>query len=537
MSLEVLIILLYLVSMLAIGFLVQRRGGIETSKGYLVANRNVGPVLIAGTLFATFWGGGTLLGGAGAAYGGYLLATIADPWASGVTLLLMALFFVTILRRMKIASLGEMYFIRFGMKGAILASFLSLPTLIFWTSVQILAIGKILNVLIGLPEVESAVLAGAIVIIYTYLGGMLAVIITDNIQMVLILLGLAVLIPTGISYVGGLDVIAANTPDGFWSILPEDDSPSGIGWTVTGIFTWFAAWCGMGLGSLASLDISQRVFCARDDRAARQGLVFGAGLYWVAGLGPIFLGLLGIVMANTGLIDGTLLAQDPELIVPYLAQALLEPWMMAIFVGSLMAAIMSTASSAIFASAAVISTDFIHGSVSDHVRDEKKVLRFTRLLVVAIGLLCIGISFIAPGVYDLMIFGFTLLFACLFWTVVCGLFWKRANAPGAISSMLAGFFTTIAGIVVLSLQEGVLTVVPPDNEWTVIFNFVPTVAAGIAMFGVSLLTQASHPPLPLKDSDGIVLKWPELEQGAGMTLPGRGYRAPVAAAVIVDDDE
>jgi len=65
MTLEILIILLYLAAMLAIGFIVQRRSGVETSKGYLVANRNVGPLLIGGTLFATFWGGGTLPGDAG----------------------------------------------------------------------------------------------------------------------------------------------------------------------------------------------------------------------------------------------------------------------------------------------------------------------------------------------------------------------------------------------------------------------------------------------------------------------------------------
>ncbi|MDO8841602.1 hypothetical protein, partial [Methanocalculus sp.] len=171
MSIEILIITLYLLAMLAIGFIVQRRGNVESAKGYLIANRNVGPFLIGGTLFATFWGGGTLLGGAGAAYNGYLLGTIADPWASGVTLILMAIFFVTLLRRMKIASLGEMYRLRYGKRVAAIATFLSLPTLIFWTAVQILAIGKIINVLVGIPAIESGVIAGLIVIIYTYLGG------------------------------------------------------------------------------------------------------------------------------------------------------------------------------------------------------------------------------------------------------------------------------------------------------------------------------------------------------------------------------
>ncbi|WP_317136450.1 sodium:solute symporter family protein [Methanochimaera problematica] len=512
MGIEVFVIAIYLISMLAIGFIVQRRGSVESAKGYLIANRNVGPVLIGGTLFATFWGGGTLLGGAGAAYQSHLLGTIADPWASGITLLLMAFFFVTILRKMKIASLGEMYYLRYGKRGAAVASILSLPTLIFWTAVQILAIGKILNVMVGLPAFESSLIAGAIVIIYTYLGGMLAVIWTDNIQMVLILIGLAILIPTGIVYVGGMDVIATHTPEDFWSFLPSDASPSGVDWSITGFLVWFAAWCGMGFGSLASLDISQRVFCARDDKSAKQGLALGAGLYWVAGIGPIFLGLLGIVMVQTGLMDPSVLASDPELIIPFLAKELLNPWLMALFVGSLMAAIMSTASSAIFASAAVISTDFVHGAVSDKSREQGDVLRFTRRLVVAIGLLCILISFIAPGLYDLMIFGFTLLFACLFWTLVCGLFWKKANTPGAVASMLSGFLTVLVGGAILSIQSGEITLVPADNEWMIFFTFVPVIMGGIAMFVVSLLTQKSHPPIPLRDSDGNILKWPELEE-------------------------
>jgi len=511
MDIVIIVIAAYLLLMLGIGFYVQRRGGVESASGYLVANKNVGPVLIGGTLFATFWGGGTLLGGAGAAYQYHLLGTIADPWASGVTLLLLAAFFVVILRKLKIASLGEMYYLRFGKRGALVASLLSLPTLIFWTSVQILAIGKLLNVIAGLPAIESGVIAGLIVIAYTYLGGMLAVIYTDNIQMVLIILGLLVLIPTGIVYVGGPDVIAANTPADFWSILPSDSSPAGIGWTITGILAWFAAWCGMGLGSLASLDISQRIFCARDDKAARQGLVFGAGLYWVAGLGPIFIGLLGIVMVNTGLIDPSVLAADPELIVPLLAKELLNPVLMALFVGSLMAAIMSTASSAIFASAAVISTELIHGSLSEKNTDKGDVLKLTRILVVAIGLFCIGISFVAPGLYDLMIFGFTLLFACLFWTIVCGLFWKKANIPGALSSMISGFAVVVAGVIYMSVSAGEIIVVPPDNGWVIFFTFVPVLISGTAMFAVSLMTQKSHPPAPLCDTDGNAVKWPELK--------------------------
>jgi transporter, SSS family len=533
-GIEVIIIAVYLIAMLIIGFLTQKIGS-SSSKGYLVANRNVGAVLIGGTLFATFWGGGTVMGGAGAALDSYNLGTVADPWASGITLIIMALFMVPILLKMKIGTLGEMYRIRFGKRGAYIASILSVPTLIAWTAVQMVAIGKMLSLFIGMDPWVSMILAGGIVIIYTYMGGMLAVIWTDNIQAAIIILGLLVLIPSAICYiavggnlnfavnienfVSGMGIIRDNTPNDFWTLFPsaDPDHPSGIVRNAKGILTWAAAWCGMGLGSLASLDITQRVLTAKNEKAAKGGLLAGAGLYWVAGLGPIFIGLLGIVMMQLDFFTSSelaTLATDSEVIVPMLAQKLLHPLPMAIFVGSLMAAIMSTSSSTIFASAAVISTVLIPGTVGENQSEEadKKAIRLTKILVVIIGVFCILISMLAVSLYDLMIFGFTLLFACLFWAVVCGLFWKKANAPGGIASMIVGISFSILGCLYLSFQSGSLVIVPPDASWEIYFTFVPWLLSGIAMFGVSLLTQKSHPPLPLTDTNGEVLKWSDLEK-------------------------
>ena len=158
------------------------------------------------------------------------------------------------------------------------------------------------------------------------------------------------------------------------------------------------------------------------------------------------------------------------------------------------------------------STLFIKESVSDHAIEQKRILRLTRYLVVGIGAFCIGISLLATGLYDLMIFGFTLLFACLFWAVACGIFWKRANGPGSIASMLTGFGTVIVGSIALSISEGAITIVPPTNEWLIFFTFVPTLLSGIMMFAVTMATQRSHPPRPLKDTDDIILKWPDLKE-------------------------
>ena len=132
---------------------------------------------------------------------------------------------------------------------------------------------------------------------------MLAVVYTDNIQAVMIMLGLIILIPTGIAFVGGFDVLAAATPENFWNLLPNDGAGAvATGFTVDplGIFTWLAGLSGMGFGYLASVELTQRVLCARDTKAARQGLLIGSGMYALAGFFSMMIALIAIVMVSQG---------------------------------------------------------------------------------------------------------------------------------------------------------------------------------------------------------------------------------------------
>lgn len=516
-GIEIVVILLYLLLTLLIGYITQTKSS-TSAKSYLVANRNIGSLLIGGTIFATFWGGGTLMGGAGASYISYNLGTLADPWSSGLTLIIMALFMTSLLLKINIGTLGEMYYIRFGKTGSYLASMLSIPTLIAWTTVQLVAIGKLLNLFIDINPIYSMIIAGLIVIIYTYMGGMAAVILTDNIQAGIIILGLIVLIPTCICYISsnyaeysktitlnnfiyGIYYIKDNIPIDFWSLFPSSDPghPSGITWQegLKSILKWASSLCGMGLGSLASLDITQRILCAKNETVAKKGLIIGTLLYWIAGLGPIFIGLLGIILCNLNLIDEILLYNDPEIIVPYLAKKLLNPIPLSLFIGSIMAAVMSTSSSTIFASAATITTSIFPGSTNENIDilESKKAMKLTKKLVILIGLFCIFLGMFAPNLYTLMIFGFTILFACLFWVVICGLYWNKANTPGCIASMIVGFIASIICCIFASYYCKAFVLIPIGMPlWDICFTFIPWLLSGITMFVVSLLTQKKYPP-------------------------------------------
>ena len=302
-NLILLIVVIYMAAMIAIGYFVQRKGADKSAENYLIANKGVGPLRVGGTVFSTNWCGGVLLGAAGTAYTGYVVSTIADPWATCLTLVLMAIFFCAILRKLKIASLSEMYRLRFGKRGATVATVMCIPSMITWTAANIVALTTIFKLFLDFDPMICAIIAGLIVVLYTYLGGMLAVVYTDNIQAVMIMLGLIILIPTGIAFVGGLDVLTAATPENFWNLLPNDGAGAvATGFTVDplGIFTWLAGLSGMGFGYLASVELTQRVLCARDTKAARQGLLIGSGMYALAGFFSMMIALIAIVMVSQG---------------------------------------------------------------------------------------------------------------------------------------------------------------------------------------------------------------------------------------------
>lgn len=477
--------------MLIIGKIINDR--VETSNDYLVGGRTLPTWLITGTLFATFWGGGTMLGCTGVAFHDGVLGTIADPFGAGLALILMGLFFVSAIRKMNVNSIGEIYALRYNRTVSYLASLMMVPTYIFWTAVQIIAIGKVISILLEVDYTFAIIVSALVVITYTFLGGILAVVWTDTIQMLIIFIGLLILVPKSINFVGGLEAIKESTPEGFWSFVPKDQNL--VGW-----LSYIAAWCGMALGNIPSPDIAQRAFCSKDEKVAKKSAIISGMMYWVIGLIPIFMGLVAITMVKKGLIDPAIFAADSELIIPYMAKLLLSPIALGIFAGSLAAAVMSSASSAIFASAVILSNDLLKPILAYKKiqMSDKMLLLSTRVSVLLIGLLSLLVSFYATSLYDLMIFGFALLFSSLFFPFLLAFHWKSANSYGVTVGMISGFSINVIGCIV----QGTFV---PGPEW--FFTLVPAAVNLFMIVIVSLATKNKCKAKPLTASDGVVLKW------------------------------
>lgn len=477
------IIVLFIGFIILVGVIASKKA--KDSDGYLTANRNNGYILIVGTLFATFWGGGTVLGGSGAAFNDGVIGVIEDPFAAGLALILVGVFFVKSLRKLNLTSVGELYSKRFNKNVSYGASALMIPTYVIWTAVQLLAIGKIANTLFGVNFMLTFLLGSVVVVLYTVLGGLLAVVWTDAIQMIIIFVGLIIIVVVGVNVVGGLDVLSSNTPTEYWNFFPSEGN--GVSWIA-----YVAMWVGMALGNIPSPDIAQRAFIAKDAKTAQKGMITAGLLYWTVGFIPIIIALIGITMINQGLLSPEMISsisEDSELLVPLLAKELLGPIGLGIFAGSLIAAVLSSASTSLFATAVLMSND-IYKPLFMKEENDKLLVYVTRISVVIVGLLAVLIGLVSNNLYDLTIFAFTLLFGILFFPFIFALKSKWINSYGAFSGMIVGFLVNVIGAI--SQQ----TVIPEPWEF---YTFVPAIANCITIIIVSYLTRNIDKPRPFEE--------------------------------------
>lgn len=458
--------------MAVIGVLAARRA--NGCDDFLVAGRDLPLWLCTATLTATWMGAGTVIGAAGAAYEEGLLGVIADPFGAALCLLLAGLFYVRILRRMRLFTVSDFFEIRFGRLAGVLSSVALFALYIGWTAVQFKAFGQVAGSLIGIRPEVGIVCGAIIILIYTAAGGMWAVAMTDAWQVVIVIAGLVVMLCLVVVDSGGVGATFGRLSQEQLRLIPPEGT--GGAW-----LEYLRAWLIIGVGSIATQDLMQRSFAARSERVAQYSAYFAALAYLTFGMIPVLLGLFGSVTLP-GL-------EDPELVVPELAARHLHPIAMVIFVGALLAAVMSSADSALLAPASLLSANLIPYVSPD--ASEGARVRWARLSIPVIGLASVAVALWADNIYDLMLSSFEMPLVCLFAPFTAGIWWPRTNSTGAVSAMLAG-----------------------GAAWLGCWAFAPEWAAELVGLGVSvatlttvsLATARTDTPRPLRDREGNELE-------------------------------
>ena len=240
-------------------------------------------MLSAAALFATWFGSETIFGASSEFLQGGLYRVIEDPFGAALCLLLFGLFFARKLYRMNLLTLGDFFKVRYGRKTELVATVFLAPPYVGYIAAQMVAMGLILNAIAGLELWQGIVASAVVVTLYTYLGGMWAITITDFFQTVIIIGGLVVLsVSLGIK-AGGVSAVINSVPPDYFKFLPDAG--------LKEVVSYAAAWAVLGLGSLPSQDVFQRAMSSRSPDIAVRSCYIAATLYLTIALLPLFISL------------------------------------------------------------------------------------------------------------------------------------------------------------------------------------------------------------------------------------------------------
>lgn len=483
-------IVCYFALIILVGYLMKNKN--KGAEDFLVGGRSFGLFFNAGTLTACGLGGSLLIGVPGTIYSCGIWDSDAR-WGVLVTitgigcLVVLGAFYMRKLWQLKLLSLGDFYYLRFGKTAGIISTVLMSFTFTLWIAVQIVAFAKVGTTLVGIPLNVWIIISMAVICTYTILGGLWAVCLTDIIQVIIVTISILLLTPIVLHMAGGWDSFVVALPKEKLEFLPQDKS-------LHGWLPWLAAWVIIGLGSVASPDLMQRAFSAKTGNIARNSAFCAAGMCY------FFIIVVGILTFATmqlikqGSIETTMISADPELLLPAVFEQIMPAPVVAIFLGATMAAVMSAAATANIALSGVISKNLIKDIFIPQM-SSYGVMQTTRVVILIVGIIGAVVAIGLPSVYFLTSLGFDLILSCMFVPLTLGLYWKKTNGYGATAGMIAGAIVRIIGSGYVNgfTLEGIGT---PTETWYY-FTLSGPIASLIVTVAVSLLTQKKNRPLEL----------------------------------------
>ena len=426
------LVIVYLLVTIGIGLYAGRR--VKTTSDFAIAGRHLPLVMIVTTTFATWFGSETVLGIPAKFVNNGLNGVVEDPFGAGTCLVLVGLFFAGKLYKMTLLTISDYYRERFGRSVEIVCSLIIMLSYLGWVSAQVTALGLVFNLLsANAISIPAGMAIGVVSILaYTLFGGMWSVAVTDFIQMIILVVGLAILAVFAGNMAGGADkVIALAVSRDMFKFLPE---PS-----FKDIVFFFAAAITMMLGSIPQQDVFQRVMSANKESAARQGPVIGGICYILFAFVPMFLVASALIIMPEQ--TAALLKDDPQKVLPTLVLEKMPFVMQVLFFGALLSAIKSTASATLLAPSVTFTENIwrqFRPRTSD--RQELMTMRIT-VLVFSLCVLAYAIYTQGTPIYEMVSGAYQVTLVGAFVPLVFGLYWKKASTQGALFSIVLGLVT------------------------------------------------------------------------------------------------
>jgi len=426
------LVIVYLLVTIAIGLVAAKR--VKNSADFAIAGRRLPLMMIVTTTFATWFGSETVLGIPAKFVNGGLHTVVEDPFGAGFCLILVGLFFAAKLYRMTLLTISDYFRERYGRSVEVVCSLIIMVSYLGWVSAQVTALGLVFHVLSGQAiSIPMGMVIGVVSILaYTLFGGMWSVAVTDFIQMIILVGGLAILAVFASHMAGGADkVVNLALSRDMFRFLPEPNFKD--------IVFFIAAAITMMLGSIPQQDVFQRVMSADSTRSATRGPVIGGIFYILFAFVPMFLVTSALVIMPEQ--AEALLQDDPQKVLPTLVLEKMPFIMQVLFFGALLSAIKSCASATLLAPS-VTFVENIWRQFRPHMGDkqELKTMRITVLVFSALVLLY-AIKMQGTSIYEMVSGAYQVTLVGAFVPLVFGLYWKKASTQGAIFAIVLGLLT------------------------------------------------------------------------------------------------
>jgi SSS family solute:Na+ symporter len=426
------LVIAYLLVTIAIGLVAAKR--VKTSADFAIAGRHLPLAMIVTTTFATWFGAETVLGIPAKFVNSGLNGVVEDPFGAGSCLILVGLFFAGKLYRMNLLTISDYYRERYGRSVEVICSIIIMVSYLGWVSAQVTALGLVFNLLSGgVISMPWGMTIGVVsVLAYTLFGGMWSVAITDFMQMIILVVGLAVLAVYAGDQAGGADkVIALAVSQDLFKFLPEPN--------MKDILFFLAAAITIMFGSIPQQDVFQRVMSANSLNAATKGPIIGGICYILFAFVPMFLVVSALIIMPEQ--AAQLIEEDPQKVLPTLVMTQMPFIMQVLFFGALLSAIKSCASATLLAPS-VTFTENIWRQFFPHQGDKQSLLamRVTVLVFSALVLLY-AIQMQGSSIYEMVSGAYQVTLVGAFIPLLFGLYWAKATTQGAILSIALGLST------------------------------------------------------------------------------------------------
>lgn len=414
----------YFIAMLAVGVYFQRRQtGLDD---YFVGGRAMNSGHIGLSVVATDVGGGFSigLGGLGFVMGlsaSWLLFTgLVGAWLAAVVLVPRV---KTLGTAHSHRSFPDFLAHRFGEPTRLVAALVSAVGYAGFTGSQLLAGGKLASAAFDINLTTAVLTMSLVIVVYTALGGLQAVVYTDTVQWGILFIGLIALgLPLGYSAVGGWTGLRAALPPEFFS-LGNVTGLQVATWMVTIVPIWFVA-----------MTLYQRIHASKDVATAKRAW-FMAGLLEYPAMAFIgaTLGMFARVLYPT---------VDPEMGLPLLIRDVLPVGATGLVLAAYFAAIMSTADSCLLASVGNLVDDIFRRHVSPS-SSERSLLVLSRALTLVVGFGSVVFALYVPRVIDSILLAYSFMVGGLFFPTLGALFWRRVSGTAAFWSIVCGGGLTV----------------------------------------------------------------------------------------------